>query len=84
MALLAQEDDGDVRAACALALPPLASACTVLRAADPPRADALAVTLLDAAFALVEDDVEAVVAAAEAAVPALVALVRPLDRKSVV
>ncbi len=34
-------------------------------------------TLLDAAFALVEDDVDAVVAAAEGALPALAPLVRP-------
>jgi hypothetical protein len=63
-----------VRAATADALPALAAAAARL---PEPRCAALALTLLDAAFSLVEDDVEAVVSAAEAALPALVPLVRP-------
>ena len=75
VAQLAQDDDGEVRAAAAGALPGLATAAASL---PEPRSAALALVLLDAAFELVEDDVEAVVAAAEAALPALAtALLRP-------
>ena len=75
VAQLAQDDDGEVRAAAAGVLPGVASAAAKL---PEPRFSALALVLLDAAFELVEDDVEAVVAAAEAALPALAtALLRP-------
>ena len=77
--LLSQDNDGDVRAALVEQLPELGAACARLASTGAHEADAdeLAVTLLDTALALVEDDVEAVVTAAEAAVPALAPLFRP-------
>ena len=77
--LLAGDNDGDVRAALVQQLPDLGTACARLAAdgAHEAEADELAVTLLETALGLVEDDVEAVVSAAEAAIPALAPLFRP-------
>jgi len=78
VAVLVQEDDWEVRCALAELLPGLGAATAQLAACHEAKAGELAVTLLDAAFALVEDDVEAVVGAAEAALPALAGLTQPL------
>ena len=77
--LLAEDNDGDVRAALVEQLPDLGAACARLAAGGghEGEADELAVTLLDTALRLVEDDVEAVVSAAETAIPALAPLFRP-------